>query len=162
MLVSFDTLPVTARIWIYQSARQLTDAQATYSKKAVEDFIGNWTAHDAGLKGGVDIKYNQFIIIGVDENYNDASGCSIDKKVNFMKQLGKELDTDFFNRMLIAYKVGDDVKLESMHVLADKIKNGLLDGETMMFNNLVTTKGELMENWNVPVKQSWMKQLIAS
>src|SRR6187399_3043794 len=103
MLVSFNTLPPTARIWVYQSSRPMTDNEVSQSREVTEKFIENWTAHDARLKGGVEILFNHFIIIGVDENYNDASGCSIDKKVNFVKQLGAEFQIDFFNRMQIAY-----------------------------------------------------------
>ena len=162
MLVPFDTLPDTARIWIYQSSKPLTGAQVAHSKQVTESFIQNWTAHEAGLKGGVQILFNRFIIIGVDENYNDASGCSIDKKVNFMKQLGADLETDFFNRMQVAFIANETLQLAGMHEIAGLIKSGKLSDETLMFNNLVTKKGDLTEYWQIPVRNSWMQQLIHS
>jgi len=162
MLVSFNTLPATSRIWIYQSSRALTDAEVTQCLEVTSNFIHNWTAHQAGLKGGVEILFNHFVIIGVDENYNDASGCSIDKKVNFIKQLGTELQIDFFNRMQIAYLDNENVKLAGMHDFASRIKSGELSDDTIMFNNLVTTLNELQLNWKIPVRNSWMQQMVAS
>jgi hypothetical protein len=162
MLVSFNTLPDSARTWIYQSSRHMTEAESSHCRAATELFVQNWTAHDAGLKGGVQILYNLFIIIGVDENYNDASGCSIDKKVNFIKQLGAELQIDFFNRLQIAYLEDEKIKLAGMHDLTGWIKSGKMTADTVMFNNLVSTVNELKENWRVPVSSSWMKQLVVS
>ena len=162
MLVPFNNLPATSRIWIYQSSRPFTETEITFTRDAAEKFIHNWTAHEAGLKGGVEIFFNQFIVIGVDEDYNDASGCSIDKKVNFMKQLGAELKIDFFNRMQIAYLDNDAVKLAGMHDFADRIKSGQLSDNTIMFNNLVTTMNEFQQSWKVPVRNSWMQQLVTS
>ncbi len=162
MLVSFSLLPDTARIWIYQSSRPMTASEVALATELTEKFIGNWTAHEAGLKGGVQVLLNHFIVIGVDENYNDASGCSIDKKVNFIKQLGAELQIDFFNRMQITYLDNETVKLTGMHDLAKAIQSGSISDETIMFNNLVTTIGEFHQNWKVPVRNSWLHQLVAS
>ena len=162
MLVPFNTLPATARIWIYQSPRPLTENEIAFTRDAAEKFIQSWTAHEAGLKGGFEIFLNHFIVIAVDEDYNDASGCSIDKKVNFMKQFGTELKIDFFNRMQIAYLENDAVKFMNMHDFTGKIKSGQLSDDIIMFNNLVATMSEFHQNWKIPVRNSWLQQLVAS
>ena len=160
MLVPFDTLPDTARLWIYQASRPLTDDELIVFNAQVNGFIQSWTAHQAGLRGGYQVLYNRFVMIAVDENYNDASGCSIDKKVNFIKQVGDNLKIDFFNRLQIAYLVNDEFQIAGMHELAGLIKNGTLSDETIMFNNLVSTIGEFKENWKLPVRKSWLQQLV--
>mgnify|MGYP003490178575 FL=1 len=33
---------------------------------------------------------NLFIVFAVDETYNDASGCSLDKKMNFVKSIERQ------------------------------------------------------------------------
>jgi len=162
MLVSYEILPVTARIWIYQTSRKLTAAEITNTIQATENFLQNWTAHQADLKAGVQVLFNHFIIIGVDDNYNDASGCSIDKKVNFMKQLGSTLQVDLFNRMQVAYIEKDTIQFAGMHELAGRIKIGELPHDVIMFNNLVATKQEFESGWKVPVRNSWMQQLVIS
>ena len=161
MLVSFSDLPGTSRVWVYQSSRQLSDEEVGNIQHAAENFIGSWTAHQAGLKAGVLIAHHFFIVIGVDENYNDASGCSIDKKVNFIKQLGADLSVDFFDRMKIAYLENNEVKTMPVHQLTDAVKSGRMDPHTIIFNNLVTHKSEFLDKWNTPIEESWISQLIA-
>ena len=161
MLVPFNTLPDTARLWVYQASRPLTIDELKGIETQASNFIESWTAHQAGLRAGFQVLYNRFVIIAVDENYNDASGCSIDKKVNFIKQVGEELKIDFFNRLQIAYLHNDAIQIAGMHELAGLIKSGSLSDETIMFNNLVSTIEELNNKWKVPVRQSWLQQLVS-
>jgi hypothetical protein len=160
MLTQFDNLPGTARIWIYQSSRLLSDAEADMLLHEASRFIENWTAHQANLKGGATVVKNRFLIFGVDENYNDASGCSIDKKVNFVKEIGKKLEIDFFDRMRIAFEEDKEIKTEIMHSFTDKIRNGEISTDTKIYNNLIQTKSDLQHKWLVPVKESWLQQMI--
>ncbi len=39
-----------------------------------------------------------------DETQAEASGCSIDGSVHFVKELGAEIGVDFFNRMRFSYR----------------------------------------------------------
>ncbi len=161
MLVNFKTLPNDSRIWIYQSDRILTDQEVQQCLIQTENFINDWTAHQADLKASVQILYNHFIVIAVDRNYNEASGCSIDKKVNFIKQLGTSIHVDFFNRMQIAYLAGEIIQLTDMHKFAEEVKSGKLSNDIIMFNNLVTTIKQYNEEWKTPVKNSWMQPLVS-
>jgi hypothetical protein len=36
------------------------------------------------------------------------------------------------------------------------IENGFLNPETLYFNNLAATKNELLNNWIIPIKDSWL------
>jgi len=85
MLVDFNTLPDTARVWIYQANRSFTEDELAAVKIKLDNFIKEWTAHGADLKAGYDIKYKRFITIGLDQNLNTASGCSIDASVRFIQ-----------------------------------------------------------------------------
>lgn len=162
MLVPFNTIPEDARVWVYQSDRRFDDNESKQCLLQTEKFINDWTAHQANLKAGVQVLFNRFIVIAVDSNYNEASGCSIDKKVNFIKQLGVQLNADFFNRMKIAYIDGDLIQVSDMHEFAEQVKTGKLSDQTIMFNNLITTVKEFNESWKIQVKNSWMHQLVAS
>jgi len=35
-----------------------------------------------------------------------------------------------------------------------------MDKDTLVFNNLVTTKGEMEKGWLVPISQSWQARLL--
>ena len=51
-------------------------------------------------------------------------------------------------------------KIVSKDVFASLIDAGIVDDDTIVFNNLVSTKSEFEEKWKIPLAQSWHKQLI--
>ena len=42
-----------------------------------------------------------------------------------------------------------------------QLEEGVLNEETTVFNNLIETKGDFEKKWEVPVKESWHKQLVS-
>ena len=87
MIVDFQTLPQTARIWIYQCNRSFSKEEILEISKKLQTFLEGWTAHGADLKAAFEFKYKRFIIIGLDQEKQKATGCSIDASVHFIKQL---------------------------------------------------------------------------
>ena len=73
MIVPFKTLPNEARVWIYQANRELTESEIKEISIKAEVFIAGWTRHGENLKASYEIKYNQFLILAVDESFNDVS-----------------------------------------------------------------------------------------
>ncbi|HNQ00626.1 MAG TPA: ABC transporter ATPase, partial [Bacteroidia bacterium] len=120
----------------------------------------NWTAHDKALKAGFEIRYNRFIILSIDEKQAAATGCSIDKSVHFIQKLEQELNISLMNRMLFAYKEGDKVKVSNRSEFEERIEKGLINSETIVFNNLVQSIADMEMNWEVPLKNSWHKALL--
>ena len=49
MLVNFDTLPETARIWIYQCNRSFSDSELEEISEKLSVFLEGWTAHGCRL-----------------------------------------------------------------------------------------------------------------
>jgi hypothetical protein len=106
MIVHFDALPNDARVWVYQSNREFTDVEVTQITSKIEVFMSTWKRHGDDLRTSYVVKYNQFIVLGVDEKLNNVSGCSIDSSVHFMQQLEKDFNVDLMNKMNTAFKVG--------------------------------------------------------
>jgi len=107
MLVDFKTLPETSRVWIYQANRSFTETEIEEIKAKLNTFIENWTAHGGDLHSGYEIKYKRFIVIGLNQNLNTATGCSIDASVHFIQQLEKEYNVDLMDKMNVSYKQGE-------------------------------------------------------
>ena len=84
MLVEFETLPDTSRVWVYQASRSFNSDELTELKEAFNNFITDWTAHGQDLKAGYEMRYNRFIILALDQSVTSASGCSIDTSVHFI------------------------------------------------------------------------------
>ncbi|MGF1925201.1 MAG: ABC transporter ATPase, partial [Bacteroidia bacterium] len=67
-----------SKVWIYQSNRAFTAAEAAAIQQKLDGFTAQWTAHGHQLKAKAVIPYNFFIVFIVDQNVANATGCSID------------------------------------------------------------------------------------
>ena len=161
MIVHFDSLPMDARVWVYQSSREFSDIEVTTIASKTEEFMATWKRHGDDLKTSYVIKYNQFIVLGVDENLNNASGCSIDSSVHFMQQLEKEFDIDLMNKMNTAFKVGENINIVSLSDFQNFAKEGKITSDTTVFNNMIQSKGDFDSKWEIPAIESWHKRFLA-
>ena len=115
MFVEYNQLPNNSRVWVYQSDREFTQQEIDFISKNAEAFINQWTRHGSDLKGSFTIKYNQFLVLAVDEGFNNVSGCSIDASVHFVQELEKALQVDMMDKMNISFKVGDHINIVKMN-----------------------------------------------
>lgn len=148
-----------SRVWIYQADRKLSDTEVQQIQIAMDNFTRSWTAHNNQLLAKAEIRYNRFLILFVDESQAGASGCSIDKSVNFMKQVEEHFGINLFDRFNLAYRDGEEVISLPRHQFEDLIKQGKITKETIVYNNLAQTLTELQTKWEVPFKDSWHIQL---
>lgn len=141
-------------MWVYQSNRKLTDQETVKLQSLLDDFCRQWTAHNHQLKAKAEIRYGYFIVLIVDETQAGATGCSIDKSVNFLKAIENEFKITLFDRMLFFHKEGE-VQVNDHNQFEKLIEKGAVNKETIVFNNLVHTKKELDTNWEIPFEKSW-------
>jgi hypothetical protein len=155
MYTSFENMPDSARIWIYQASRPLTANEQEEIKCSSQAFLEEWVAHGKDLKTSFDIRKDQFLLIAVDEAFNNATGCSIDTSVAFMKSLDSKYQLDLFDRSKIAFIFNDKIQLESLSNLKNKVQAGEIHESAFIVNNAITTVNELKEQWILPVMKSW-------
>lgn len=157
---TFTTLPAETRVWIYQSSRAFTDEESAAIKNAIADFAKGWVSHNQALKAFGDLYHNQFVVLMVDETQAGASGCSIDSSVKFIRHLQQQLGVDFFDRMTFAWKEGEAVKTAHRSEFASLYKEGAINAETLVFDNLVATKGDFEAKWVKPLGESWHARMV--
>ena len=160
MLVDFNDLPEESRVWIYQANRTFTDEEISEIENKLHTFIDNWTAHGSDLQSGYTIKYKRFIVIGLNQNLNKATGCSIDASVYFIQQLEKDYNVDLMDKMNVSYKQGDYIAYKSLADFRKMAKERAVSKNTIVFNNLVANKAEFEEHWEVPASESWHARFI--
>ncbi len=161
MFVDFKEMPKTSRIWIYQSDKLFSDIEVNQIATKIENFIDNWNNHGEGLKGSYQIKYNQFIILVVDEDHKSASGCSIDSSAQLIKQIEKEFNVDLFDKLKIAFKIKENINIVSMLDFQKYAKENKITKETIVFNNLVKTVAEYEYGWEVKASSSWHTRFLS-
>lgn len=160
MLIDFEQLPDSARVWIYQANREFKEEELPELKRELKKFVEQWTVHGADLKAGFDIRYNRFIILGVDENFATTSGCSIDSSVHFIQHLQEKFEVDLLDKMNVTFRQGDYITHKELSDFRKMVKNRSVSPKTIVFNNLMNTKAELDEFWEVPLEESWHKRFL--
>ena len=160
MIVNFNTLPSDSKLWIYQSNREFTSTELKEIKTLTESFLNNWQAHNEELEVSYQIKYNRFLILAVNESFNSPGGCSIDLSIRFIKDLSKKINIDLLNRMNVSYRDNQEIKCLKLNDFKDLLNSKSINGGTIIFNNLVKTKIDYLNNWDTNIKNSWLSQFI--
>lgn len=155
MLVDFNTLPEDSRIWIYQSNRKLTDTEIQDIETELKIFLEQWAAHGAPLHASYVLKYNRFIIIAVDQNIQNVTGCSIDSSVMFIQSLEQKYQIDLLDKMNVTFKLGEHIAHKPLIEFKQMAKQKAVSENTIVFNNLVNTIAEWQDFWEVPANESW-------
>ena len=160
MYVSFNLLPPNAKVWIYQSDSNLSNTDVELIEKEVKFFLNNWSTHNKEIESSYEIRYNRFLIIGLNENINSASGCSIDKSVNFIKNLQSILKVNFLNRLDVAYKIGNEINSISLLEFQNMIRENKLSKDSIVYNNMIDTKKSYLNSWETTIENSWHKKFL--
>ena len=158
MLVNFSEMNASSKVWIYTSDRSFKDEEIVEINKLVEAFINTWKRHGDDLKASFEIKYNQFLVLAVDESYNNISGCSIDASVNLIKQLEQQFNVDLTNKLNLPFRNVADINVVSYADFQSYAKQGKISPDTIVFNNMVGTVGDYKTKWEVEASSSWHKR----
>lgn len=149
-----------SRVWIYQSSRLFSLGEALQIEDILNDFVRRWNTHGVPVKGYANLLFGQFVVIVADETATEVSGCSTDSSVRVIKQIEQQFGVNMFDRQTLAFIVKDKVQLLPLAQLNYAAANGFITPDTVYFNNLVATKEELLNNWIIPVKHSWLASRI--
>lgn len=160
MHVPFDTLPDSARVWVYQSDRLLTESEQTLVSRRLLDFTSQWAAHGQPLHSSYLIDHAMFLILAVDEAHHGASGCSIDSSTHVLKALESDLGVHFFKRDNIAFMGPQGIFVVAMGDLQKEYRQGSWTQDTLTFNTLIRTCGEWRKSWKIRAGDTWLKRYL--
>ena len=146
----------SSRVWVYQSSRRFFITEALSLEPLLEEFVSDWKSHGTPVKGFANLLFGQFIIIMADETATGVSGCSTDSSVRLIKKIEETYKVNLFDRQSLAFYVKDNIQLLPLSQTKYAVENGFITPDTLYFNNLVATKEELLNNWIIPVKDSWL------
>lgn len=147
----FPNYPESARVWIYCADRFLNGTEESYLQEQLTHFLKQWNAHGTELFAEGTVLHHAFVVIVADEDKVKASGCSIDSSVRFMKELGKELQVDFFNRLSVLIEKDGELKRIHFNEL-DQYK------DWNVFDTTVTQLGSFRQKFSIPVLASgWVR-----
>ena len=151
-----NDLPDYARVWVYKTARDLSHAEQRLVLERGAAFTNSWAAHGSPLDAVVEVLHNRFVVLAVDEEQALASGCSIDKSVGFIKQLEHDLNLMLTARMIVVFEGADGLASCRLQDLPALLKEGRLTADTMVYDDLVPTMGELRGRFCMPLRETWL------
>jgi hypothetical protein len=160
LLANLTDFAPESRVWVYVLNRRLTEQEAQFVQQQAGQFVRGWTAHDAALQAAAEVFDRQAILLMVDETRAGASGCSIDKSVHFLEQLGQAVGADFFERMRFAWvDESGNLQWSNRAEFADQLAQQKIKDDTLIVNTLAGTKRDLQEKWLQPMRASWHRRI---
>ena len=160
MKVEFDKISDESRIWVYQSNEDFTVSDVNIINKKSDLFVHNWMAHDKELQASFKVLNNRFLIIAVNEEFNPIGGCSIDYSLQLLKDISNTINKNLLDRLIVNYRTGSSIKSITLKDLKNNLKNGSISSETVIFNMTVSTKKELLNNFEIKLSSSWLSKFI--
>ena len=154
MLINFDKLCNSSRIWIFASENKLETSQIEYIDSNLSEFLNAWKSHQNELISSLKILDDFFIVIGVDENINLASGCSIDSLFKQISDIEVELSISLLKRTNIYCIVNNKIKLFNLLNIKKNVNQN-----TLFYDLTIQNKIDL-KNIIKPIYKGWCKNLL--
>ena len=154
MLVSFESLPRTSRVYYYPSSRKFYPDEIPVLTSKIEDCCNDLDKCKIGYK----LVHNRFLIFFV----SDVTPLSIeqnDKLVQFVLDLEKEFDIDLLDKVNVCFKQGEFVQRKEMKDFKKLLKNRSVSGRTVVFDPMINSKDEFLTSWEAPLSESWLAHL---
>ncbi|AFL84029.1 hypothetical protein Belba_1409 [Belliella baltica DSM 15883] len=159
MYLEFEDIAAHARIWIYQSDRKFTQEEVSWIKDRLKAFCEQWNTHGALMPTSFEIKFDQVIILSVDESNLGASGCSIDSSVKTLREIEQKLGVNLIDQGKVGFLASEDtLAVNSVFGIKESVQSGLVNPETLVLNPLVKEKADLENKWLIPAKESWLNK----
>jgi len=160
-LVQFESLPDSARTWVFAADRNLSASQAGQLLNAVDEFLSSWKAHGTSLHSGRDWRDDRFLTVAVDQTAAGASGCSIDGLFRILKSVEKRVGAGLVASGNVFYRsASGTVESVTREKFAKLAAQGEIRDTTVVFDPTVTTLGEWRANFQTDVAHSWHAALI--
>lgn len=160
MYTPIENMPPNSRVWVYQSNRKLNWDDEKTIAETLKQFCSQWAAHGADLQASFGVYHHRFVMLAVNEEMASPSGCSIDSSTHVIRNLGQQLDIDFFDRNEIPFLQDGDIVTFPLSDLKKLFADGRLNESAITFNSLVATLGEWRTQSQVKVLDCWVKRYL--
>ena len=159
--VPFESLPPSARIWIFAAEQPIRGSAAQRLLAAVDEHLERWNAHGSPLTCARAWTEDRFLTIGVDQSTAGASGCSIDGLFRVLKHLEADVGTPMVGGGTVFYRdPAGPIVAVSRDEFSELAADGAVRRNTHVFDLTVPTVGEWRERFETPAERSWHANLL--
>lgn len=154
--IDFSALPPHGRVWVFPAHRRLEAHEVEALLREVDAFLDGWAAHGAPLRSGRHLVDEQFLVVGVDEDASEPSGCSIDALVNRLESLGETLEVRLVDHAPVWYRSPEGIRAVSRDVFRAMARGGDVSAETPVIDTTLTRLSVLRDaGLERPARESW-------
>ncbi|MCG6955599.1 MAG: hypothetical protein LJF04_06365 [Gemmatimonadetes bacterium] len=154
--IDFHDIPDQGRLWVFPASRSLTPSEADALLAEVDAYLAEWAAHGVPLSSGRELRESHFLLVGVDEDVEAPSGCSIDALVNRLRALGQELGVAIIDHASVWYRRDGDIQRVSRPEFRQLAAAGQVGPDTTVFDTTLTQMSALRDGkLEVPARESW-------
>jgi hypothetical protein len=160
MFVDFEEIPEDAKVWVYPSSRKFYPSEAETVEKKIKNFVESWKSDDEGFKASYKFLHNRFIVLTADDSAIPLDNSDIEASVSFILSLQESYEVALLDRMNICFKQGEHVQYKDLKDFKKLLKNKALTGKSIIFDNLITTKQDFDNFWEIPIEESWYNRFL--
>ncbi|GGK43355.1 MULTISPECIES: ABC transporter ATPase [Flavobacteriaceae] len=160
MIVDFKKIPNWCKLWVFPSSRKFYPQEIEGLKERIEEFLTNWTNEGQSLACSYQLKYDRFIIISVDNSEISLSLKAHDTLTAFILELEKLYDVVLLDKINVCYKQGEFVQYKDLKEFKKMMKSKGVSKKTIVFDNMIITKAELENDWEINIMDSWLGRFL--
>jgi hypothetical protein len=155
-LVTFETLPAEARLWVFAAAAPVTGTAADALLTMVDTHLRAWRAHGAPLVCARDWRDDRFLAVAVDEAATGASGCSIDALFHALRDMEAQIGNSLVAGGQLYWRDASGVvQVSDRPSFRAQASSGGVNVHTPVFDTTVATVGAWRSAFELPAAESW-------
>lgn len=160
MFVDYSIITEDAKVWVYPSSRKFYPNEIEGIENKIKTFIESWKSDDENFKASYKFLYNRFIVLFADDENSTLSNADIDASVSFILGLQQEYEVELLDKMNACFKQGEFVQYKELKDFKKLLKNKAVTAKSIIFDNLITTKVDFDNNWEIPIEESWYNRYL--
>ena len=154
MLVEFDSLPGSSKVYYYPSSRKFYPNELPKLKASIEAFCEGQEAQISYR-----LVYDRFVLFFVP----DTTPLTLednDRLVEFVQSLESEYQVSLLDKVNVCFKQGEFVQRKEIPDFKKLLKSRSVSAKTIVLDPMINTKSEFESNWEVPLSESWLCHLL--
>jgi hypothetical protein len=160
MIIDFNDIPDWGKLWVFPSSRKFYPQEISEITTQIEEFLTNWSQNGQALNCSYQLKYNRFIIVTVDDSEISLGLEAHDSLVTLIQDLETKLEVVLLDKINVCYKQGEFVQYKDLKEFKQLMKNKGVSEKTIVFDNMITTKEALEQDWEINIMDSWLGRFL--
>ena len=161
MFAELQVINDSDTVWIYQASRRLNEVEQRELLTSGREFCASWVTHGKPLDAAVFLMDGLFVIVKVNSALMAASGCSIDKSLQWIRNMEKQFGITLLDRMQVAWvDEAGNIERASLNDAKAAFACGGLTNSCKVFNHSISNGADLKTKWLDLLPESWLMRFL--